>query len=115
MFNFLAIIFKHCVNLSERFWLDRGIITSKYKSIMKKLVFAFAIAGLTIAGTSCKKETTCECQTYEYNSDGSKDPVGDKETKVVESKDADCSQFNSSVNNPIGGDRVTECEEKVFD
>ena len=82
---------------------------------MKKLFFATAVVTLTLLSSSCKKETTCECQTYEVQDDGSEVKQGDPTTRVVDSKDADCSQFNDYTDNPIGNDTKVECSEKVFD
>lgn len=82
---------------------------------MKKLVFALAIAGLGFAGTSCKKETTCECQQYEIQDDGSEVAQGDPQERVIDSKNGDCSRFDDYDDNLVSGDVVTRCEEKVFD
>lgn len=81
---------------------------------MKKLLFAASIAGLAFFSTSCDKETTCECKTYEIEDDGSKTEI-DSETRVVDEKDADCSQFDEYNESVVGPDTEKECEEKLFD
>ena len=81
---------------------------------MKKLFFAASIASLALFSTSCKKETTCECKTYQIEDDGTKTQTN-TETKVVESKDADCSQFNDYDDPVVGPTTEVKCEEKVLD
>ncbi len=82
---------------------------------MRKLFFAASIVSLALFSTSCKKETTCICKTYEIESDGSRTETGESTTRVVDQKDADCSQFNEFNENPIGNDTEVKCEEEVFD
>lgn len=81
---------------------------------MKKLLFAATIAGMAFFSTSCKKETTCDCTTYEIEDDGTRTETN-TERRVVDSKDADCSQFNDYDDNVIGPDTEVKCEEVLLD
>jgi hypothetical protein len=81
---------------------------------MKKLFLIAALAGTVLLGTSCDSETTCVCTTYDVEDDGTKTQTNE-ETRVIDDKDADCSQFDEYNDNTIGNDTCIECEEKVFD
>lgn len=73
------------------------------------------VAGaLMFSSTSCSKETTCECITYEIEDDGTKTKKSE-ETRVIEENDADCSRFDENRDNTLTNDEKVECTEKVFD
>ncbi len=78
-------------------------------------MIATVAGALMFSTSSCSKETTCECTTFEIQEDGTKVKQGDTETRVVEEEDADCTRFDKYNDNTITNDTSVECEEKVFD
>ena len=81
---------------------------------MKKLTPVLAILFLVLS-SACNKEITCECQSYIVDEDGTRIADGEPDMRVLDSKDADCSDLDDYQDSQIGNDRELKCTEASSD